>query len=86
MLGEHVLAGDAELGRAVLHVGRHIGRAHDDQAHAAPRGREDELARASGVLLRQRADARKQGTGFLEDPSLGKRDADVAHGSSVPVS
>jgi hypothetical protein len=33
MLDQHVLAGDAEVGGAVLHVGRHIGGADDDHAH-----------------------------------------------------
>ena len=33
VLEQHVLAGDAEVGGAVLHVGRHVGRAHDDEAH-----------------------------------------------------
>ena len=34
VLDQHVAPGDAEVRRAVLHVGGHVGGAHDDQAQA----------------------------------------------------
>ena len=45
VLEQDVLAGDAEVGGAVLDVGRHVGRAHDDERHVGPPRGEDQLAR-----------------------------------------
>ena len=36
VLDEHVAAGDAEVGAAVLHVGGSVGGTHHDEAHVAP--------------------------------------------------
>src|SRR6185312_17029081 len=44
VLIEHVLAGNAEVGRAILHVGGHVRGAHDDDAQVVRVGRQDELA------------------------------------------
>ncbi len=44
MLHQHVLAGDAQIGRAVLDIGRHVGGADDDQLHVGQVGVEDQLA------------------------------------------
>ena len=79
MLGEHILAGDAEVGGAVCDVGRGVGSAHDDEIHVAARSGNDELAGALRVFPRNEADAREQRPRLLEDPSLGQRDADAGH-------
>ena len=50
VLDQHVAAGDAEVGAAVLHVGGSVGSAHHDQAQVAPVGADDELAGVLGVL------------------------------------
>ena len=39
VLEQHILAGDAQIGRAILHIGRHIGCAHDDDADFGAVGR-----------------------------------------------
>jgi len=44
VLQQHVLAGDTELGRTVLHVGRHVGSAHDHDSHLRILGADDQLA------------------------------------------
>ena len=56
MLGEHVAARYPEVRRALLHVGRHVGRRHDDEAHVPAVRGEDQLAR--GFRIAARDDAR----------------------------
>ena len=34
----------AEVGRAILHIGRHVGGAHDEKPDIRPTGAQDELA------------------------------------------
>jgi hypothetical protein len=80
VLDQHVLAGDAEVGRAVLDVGRRIGGAHDDQAHIGAIGVEDEFARGFRIVGRHDACRRQQRQGFLEDAALGEGDGDAGHG------
>jgi hypothetical protein len=48
VLDQHVLAGHAEVGAAVLHVGRHVGGAHEHDAHVGLVGRQDQLAGLPG--------------------------------------
>ena len=81
MLVQHVLAGDAEVGGSVLHVGRNVAGAHDDEPHVGPVGTDDELARGLGVLGRRDACRRQQRQGFLEDAAFGEGegDAGIAH-------
>ena len=50
MFDQHVLAGDAEVGAAVLHVGGHIGGTHNEQPHIVTIGADDELARRLRIL------------------------------------
>eukprot|EP01034_Spumella_vulgaris_P034042 gene34041-41981_t len=50
MLDQHVLAGHAEVRRAVLHIGRHVGGAHDQHAHIGVVGGQDQLARSFRIL------------------------------------
>ena len=81
MLVEHVLAGDAEVGGAVLHVGRRVGRAHEDQAHVGAARGDDELARGLRILGRRDARGVEQRQRFVEDPALGQRERDAGHGA-----
>jgi hypothetical protein len=74
MLQQHVLAGDAEVGGAVLHIGRHVAGADDDQLHARVVGVQDQLAAALGVVQRADAGGGQQRHGLLEDAPLGQRD------------
>ena len=41
---QHVFAGHAEIGGAILHVSRHVGRAHDDDTHLRVLRRQNQLA------------------------------------------
>src|SRR5690606_14978623 len=50
VLVQHILAGDAEVGRAVLDVGGHVGGAHDDDAQVVGIRGQDQLARGFRVL------------------------------------
>ena len=50
MLQQRVFAGDAQIGAAVLHVGRHIGGAHHQHPHVGLVGGQDQLARFFGVF------------------------------------
>jgi hypothetical protein len=76
VLIQHVLAGDPEVGRAVLHVRRHVGCAHDDHAHVAAVRREDELARSLGVFARRDPGGREQRHRLVENAAFGQRDRD----------
>ncbi len=44
VLEQHVLAGDAEVGGTVLHVGWRIGGTNNDQADIVAAGRDDQFA------------------------------------------
>jgi hypothetical protein len=48
VLEQNVLAGDAEVGGTVLHIGRGIGGADDDHADIFPIGRDDQRREVSG--------------------------------------
>ncbi len=72
VLEQHILAGHAEVGRAVLHIGRHVGGAHDDHAHARVVGRQDQLARAFRIFGDRDAGRLQQRQGFLENAALGQ--------------
>ena len=77
---EHVLAGDAEVGGAVLDVGGDVAGAHDDEPHVGAVGADDELARGLGVLGRRNAGRRQQRQGFFEDAALGQGEGDSGVG------
>ena len=79
MLDQHVLAGHAEVGGAVLDIGRHVGGADDDDAHIGPVGADDQLARGFRVLVRHDPCGRQQRQGFVEDASLRQGDGDGRH-------
>ncbi len=76
VLVQHILARHADVRRAVLHVGRHVAGAHDDQAHIGTVGRQDQLARRLRVFQRDDARRFQQRQGFFEDAAFGQRDGD----------
>src|SRR5690606_34872941 len=61
---EHVAAGNAEIRGTVLHVGGHVGGAHDDDAQVGARGFQDQLARALGIVFYFDAGGLQQGNRF----------------------
>jgi hypothetical protein len=79
VLVEHVLARDAQVGRAVLHVGRYVCRPDDDDPHVAAVGRQDQLPRSLGIFARRHACCGEERHGFIENAALGERDRD--HGT-----
>jgi len=76
VLDQQVAPGHAEVGGPVLHVGRDVGGAHDDHAHARIARGEDELAGDLRILGRNDARRREQRLRLLVDPSLRQRDGD----------
>ena len=75
VLEQHVLAGDAEVGGAVLHVGRHVGRAHDDERHAgALRRRGSACATCRGSSAGTMPGGGEQRQRLVEDAPLGQGD------------
>src|SRR6267154_2759600 len=76
VLEQHVLARDAEFGRAVLDVGGNIRSAHDKQAQVAAARAQDELARGVGIVERPDGRRRKQRQCFVENPAFGEREGD----------
>ncbi len=72
MFDQRVPAGHAEVGTAVLHVGRHIGGTHQHHTHTGLVGREDELARGFRVFQHLDARGREQRQGFIEDAAFGQ--------------
>ncbi len=72
VLEQDVLAGHAEIGRAILHVGRHVGGAHDDDAHLRIIGADDQLARLFRVFGDHDAGRLQQRHRFFEDAALGQ--------------
>ena len=78
VLDQHVAAGHAQVGAAVLDVGRHVGRAHEHHAHLGLVGREDQLAGAVRVFQHGDARGRQQRQGLFEDAALGKCQGDHA--------
>ena len=66
----------ADVGRAILHIGRHIAGADHDDAHAVAVGRQDELARGLGVVEHFDAGALQQRQGLVEDAAFGEGECD----------
>ena len=84
VLEQHVLAGDARVGRAVLHVGRHVRWTHHEEADVGVARREDQLARSLGILVRDDARLREQRQRLVEDAALGERDGERGQGGAGP--
>jgi hypothetical protein len=80
VLEQHILASDPEIGRPVLHVGRNVRRAQDDERNSRLPGRDDQLARRTRVLRRNKPRSGKQGQRFVEDAPLGEGDGQRGHG------
>ena len=80
---QHVTAGHAHVGGAVLHIGRHIGRAHHHQRHIGSVGGKDQLARRLRILGRHDARQREQRQRFIEDAALGQGDGQRGHGGNL---
>ena len=74
VLHQHVLAGHAEIGGAMLNIGRHIGGTHDQQAHILQGGGDDQLATFIRVFGRHNASRRQQRQGVVENPTFGQGD------------
>mgnify|MGYP001583175517 CR=1 FL=1 len=76
VLGQHVAARNAKVRRAVLNIGRHIGRAQDDEPHTGARSRDDQFARSIGVFGRDDARRPEQRQGFVKEAPFRQGDAD----------
>ncbi len=58
----------------MLDIGRHVGGAHDEQAHIGQGRRDDQLAALVRVLRRHDARRCEQRQGIVENPALGQGD------------
>ena len=74
VLHQHILAGDAEIGRTMLDVGGHVGSADDQQTHIILSGRDDQLAALVRVLGGHDAGCGEQRQGIVEDAAFGQGD------------
>ena len=79
---QYVLAGDTEIGGAILNVGRHIGRAQDDERNAGNIGCDDQLARRSWIFGCNQPCPREQGQRFIEKAPLGERESKRGHAAA----
>jgi hypothetical protein len=70
VLEERVEADDAEVGAAVLHVGRHVAGADQDDAQLGPRGGDDQAPARLRVLGELDAGGGEQRQRLVEDPAL----------------
>ena len=71
MFNQHVFAGDAKIGCAVLHIGGHVAGAYDNEADVGVVGGDDEFARVFGGFARHNACGGEQGQGFFKDATFG---------------
>src|SRR5690625_1680642 len=89
MLIEHVLAGNADVSSAVLHIGGHISGAPNDELQIGRARRQDEASGGLWVFQHLYACLTQQWEGFLENPAFGQGqgdglvDAIFCHGSQV---
>ena len=74
---QHVLAGNAEVGRAVFDISRHVGGADHQQAYTRLRGVQHQLAGSIRVIGRRNADACQQRHRLLENTAFGDREHDL---------
>ena len=80
VLDQRVQAGHAQVGAAVLHIGGHVGGAHQHHAHLGLVGGQDQLARFFGIFEHLDARGFEQRQGFIKDASFGQGQGD--HGVS----
>jgi hypothetical protein len=78
---QDVLAGDAEVGSAVLHVRRRVGGADNDQAHIVAAGGNDQLARGFRILEWLDAGGRQKRQRLFKNSALREGDGDAIHGA-----
>ena len=78
VLDQRVLAGHAEVGAAVLDIGRHVAGAHQHDAHVGPVGADDQLARLLRILGDLDPGGREQRQRLVEDAALGQCQRDHA--------
>jgi hypothetical protein len=71
VLGQHILAGDAQIGGAVFDIGGHVAGADDEKLQPGAIGRQDQLAALAGIDGGFDADAGQEGDGFVVDAALG---------------
>ena len=71
MLQQGVLAGDAQVGTAVLHISGYIGGAHHQHAYTGLVGGENQLARFFRVVQHLNAGCAQQRQGFFKDAAFG---------------
>ena len=76
MLDQRVLAGHADVGAAVFHVGGHVGGAHQHHLHVGLVGGQDQLARGFWVFRHLDAGSGQQGQGFVKDAAFGEGKCD----------
>ena len=81
LLGEDVLAHDAEVGGAVLHIRRDVRGLEEDESQVALHVGEEESARVGFEALD--AHAREQLERRVEQPALGQRDGQRWHARSA---
>jgi len=79
MLDERVLAGDAQVGTAVLHVGRHVRGPYQNHANVRLIGGENELARLLRIFKHFDAGCSKQRQGFVKNSPFGQGQGDRGH-------
>ena len=70
MLDQDVLADHAQIGRAVLDIGGHVGRTDYQQVHPGVLGRQAQQAR--GIAHRGNAHRVEQRQAVLQDAALGQ--------------
>jgi alkylhydroperoxidase family enzyme len=78
VLDQGVQPGDAQVGAAVLHIGRNVACAHEHDTHLRVARLQDQLARLLGVVQHLDPGGLEQRQGLLEDAALGQRERDHA--------
>ena len=70
VLYERVLACYAQIGTAILHIGGHVGGAHQHHAQVGLVGGQNQLARCFGVFQHLNACGFEQGQGFVKNAAF----------------
>ena len=76
MLQQHVLASDAQIGRAELYVGWRVGSPHEYQAEIGPVGTDNEFSGNFRILQEPNPGPLEQWERLIKDPALGQGDGD----------
>ena len=78
VLHQDIRAGNAQVGRAKLHIGGHVTGTHDEQAQIGAIGLQDEPSGRVRIFSRPNAHALEHGKGLLEEAALGQGQRDHA--------